>query len=65
MPAGELMSFMSSKVPSSLDAAHDDELSLLKVLETARVRLPGIGERERDAKSSYNGEVRKSCFCFF
>ena len=65
MSAGELTSFLSCNVPSSLDAAHNDELSLLKGVETVRVRLPGRGERERDAKSSYSGEVRNSCFCFF
>ena len=62
MSAGELTSFLSCNVPSSLDAAHNDELSLLKGVETVRVRLPGRGERERDAKSSYSGEVRNSCF---
>ena len=65
LPAGELTSFLSCNVPSSLDAAHNDELSLLKGVETVRVRLPGGGERERDAKSSYSGLVRNSCFCFF
>lgn len=56
LSAGELTSFLSCNVPSSLDAAHNDELSLLKGVETVRVRLPGRGERERDAKSSYSGE---------
>ena len=65
LSAGEWTSFLSCNVPSSLDAAHNDELSLLKGVETVRVRLPGRGERERDAKSSYSGEVRNSCFCFF
>ena len=64
MSAGELTSFLSCNVPSSLDAAHNDELSLLKGVETVRVRLPGRGERERDAKSSYSGEVRNSFFSF-
>ena len=65
LSAGELTSLLSCNVPSSLDAAHNDELSLLKGVETVRVRLQGRGERERDAKSSYSGEVRNSCFCFF
>lgn len=56
LSAEELTSFLSCNVPSSLDAAHNDELSLLKGVETVRVRLQGRGERERDAKSSYSGE---------
>lgn len=62
---GELILFLFCNVFLSLDVVYNDEFLLLKGVEIVRVRLLGRGERERDVKFFYSGEVRNFCFCFF
>lgn len=42
----EVTSFVSRSVPSSLEAAHDDELLLLEGLETVRAKSSSSGEKK-------------------